>query len=158
MPHRSLTLVAVAAAGLTVAASARATEGPPAGGPPLPNPMAPVVIPPAGQLPMGHAPVRLVRPRIVAARITPRRVVRGHKARLRILLAHPGRVRIVIDRRARKHRHRVLSRTINAPLGVAIVRLPAHLRVGHYRVTVIALGDQGQRSRPVHRRLTVVAR
>jgi hypothetical protein len=154
MSHRSLTLVAVAAAtGLTAAAPALATEGPPAGGQPLPNPLAPVVIAPAGPPVTRPGP-----PRVLAVRITPRRIVRGHRSRLRIVLGGPGRVQVTIDRRVRRHRHRVLRRTVAAPLGVLILRLPAHLRPGRYRVTVIAFDDQGRRSRPVRRTLIVVAR
>jgi hypothetical protein len=94
----------------------------------------------------------------MAVRITPRRVVRGHRSRLRIVLGGPGRALVTIDRRVRGRRHRVLRRTVNAPLGVRIVRLPAHLRVGRYRVTVVAVDDHGRRSRAVHRTLIVVAR
>jgi hypothetical protein len=154
MPPRSLTLaVAVALSGLVAATSAFATEGPPAGGQPLPNPLQPVLIPPAGQ-----SPARPARPRVLAVRITPRRVVQGRVSRLRIALAAPGRVRIVIDRRVRRHRHRVSRRTVAAPLAARVLRLRTHVRPGRYRVTVIALDDQGHASRPVRRMLTVVAR
>jgi hypothetical protein len=149
-----LTLAAVtAAAGLTAAASALATEGPPTAAPALPNPVQPVVIPPAGQ-----PPAQPARPRVVAVRVTPRRVVRGHRARLRVLLGGPGRVRVTLDRRVRGHSHRVLRRIVAAPLGASIIRLPAHLRVGRYRVTVVALDAHGRRSRAVRRTLTVARR
>jgi hypothetical protein len=154
MPHRFLKLAAAAAAtGLTAATPALATEGPPGGGQPLPSPLAPVAIPPVGQVP---APP--MRPRVLAVRIAPRRVVRGHRSRLWFALAAPGRVRGTLDRRIRRHRRRVSVRTLTAPLGARVLRLPAHLRVGRYRVTVIALDDQGHRSRAVRRTLTVVAR
>lgn len=152
MSHRSLMLI-VAVTGLAAAPPALATEGPPGGGPVLANPLAPVAIPPAGLMPVPRA-----RPRILAVRITPRRVVRGHRSRLRIALATPGRVRIVIERRVRRHRHRISARTVSAPLAARVLRLPAHLRLGRYRVTVIAFDDQGHNSRPVRRMLTVVAR
>jgi hypothetical protein len=95
---------------------------------------------------------------VLAVRITPRRVVQGRVSRLRIALAAPGHVRIVIDRRVRRHRHRVSRRTVAAPLAARVLRLRTHVRPGRYRVTVIALDDQGHASRPVRRMLTVVAR
>ena len=76
----------------------------------------------------------------------------------KVLVDNRISVQVTIDRRVRRHRHRVLRRTVAAPLGVLILRLPAHLRPGRYRVTVIAFDDQGRRSRPVRRTLIVVAR
>jgi len=67
-------------------------------------------------------------------------------------------VRIVLRRTARGHRVRVWTRTVTAPSTTLIVRLPARLRTGHYRVTVLAFDGDGARSRAVRRMLLVVRR
>jgi len=118
----------------------------------LASPLQPVLIPTAGQ------PPAQAGPRVLAVRITPRRVVRGHRSRLRIALAGPGRVRVTLDRVVRRHRHRILKRTVAAPHAALILRLPARLKLGRYRVTVVAYDEVGQRSRPVRRTLVVVRR
>ena len=142
----------VAAAGLTLAApGASATEGPPTGGTPLPDTLRPVALPPVG----APAPKRL-RPRVQQARLTPRRVRSGRASRLRVALATPGRLRIVVERRARGRSARVWTRTLTTRGGRMAVRLPARLRAGRYRVTVVAIDTEGTRSRAVHRSLLVI--
>jgi hypothetical protein len=143
------------AAGLAVAAApAGATEGPPGGGQALPEPLRPVTIQPAPAPPSA----RSLRPRVLRARVVPRRIRAGHRSRLRIALAAPGRVRIVITRGKPGHRVRVFSRTVTARTRTLVLRLPAFRRTGRYRVTVIAMDGQGTRSRAVRRSLMVVHR
>jgi hypothetical protein len=155
MPHRSRAFLALlAVGGLTAAAPAFATEGPPGGGQPLPDTLQPVGIPPTGQPPTR----RVKRPRVLAVRVTPRRVVRGHRARLQVALAGSGRVRVTIARSVRSRRHTVSSRTVSAPSSARVLRSPAGLRPGRYRVTVVAFDAEGRRSRAVHRTLLVVRR
>ena len=141
------------AAGLAVAAApAAATDGPPGAGPQLPQPLQPVTIQPAPP----PSNVRVLRPRVMRARVVPRRIVAGHRGRLRITLATTGRVEIVIHRGGRGHRVRVFRRTVTARTLTLIVRLPAFRRTGHYRVTVVSVDAQGNRSLPVRRMLRVV--
>src|SRR6476469_7316326 len=110
------------AAGLAVAAApAAATEGPPGAGPQLPQPLQPVTIQPAPP----PSNVRVLRPRVMRARVVPRRIVAGHRGRLRITLATTGRVEIVIHRGGRGHRVRGFRRTVTARTLTLIVRLPA---------------------------------
>ena len=153
MTTRSIRLATcLATAGLALAASdALATEGPPTGGTPLPNTLQPVTVPPVGTSPVA----RKLRPRVQRARLVPRRVRAGHRSQLRVALATPGRLRIVVRRTARGHRVRVWTRTVAAPNSTLTVRLPAHLRTGHYRVTVVAYDGDGARSRAVRRMLLV---
>jgi hypothetical protein len=143
------------AAGLAVAAApAAATEGPPGAGPQLPEPLRPVTIQPAPP----PVNVRVLRPRVMRARVVPRRIVAGHRSRLRITLATTGRVEIVIHRGGRGHRVRVYRRTVMARTLSLVVRLPAFRRAGRYRVTVVAVDAQGNRSHAVRRALRVVRR
>jgi hypothetical protein len=74
---------------------------------------------------------------------------------LRITLATPGRVRIVIERRVRRHGVRVYTRTVLARTRTLVVRLPAFGRTGRYRITVVAMDAQGNRSRTIRRALLV---
>jgi len=142
-------------AGLAIAAApAAATEGPPGAGQQLPEPLRPVTIQPAPPPTI----VRALRPRVMRARVVPRRIVAGHRSRLRIALATAGRVEIVIHRGGRGHRVRVYRRTVVARTLTLVVRLPAFRRAGHYRVTVVSLDAQGNRSRAVRRSLRVVRR
>lgn len=148
-------VILVAAAGLVVAAPALATEGPPPtapsappAAPPLPNTLQPVSIP--KQPPAG--------PRVLAAQVTPNRIRAGQRSRLRLALSNATKVRVVVFRMKGRKAHRVSGRTLSTPLGARILRLPAHLRAGRYRVTTIALDDQGNRSRAVRRMLVVRAR
>ncbi|MDA0159908.1 hypothetical protein OM076_06525 [Solirubrobacter ginsenosidimutans] len=141
------------AAALIAAAPALATEGPPpAAGPPLPDMLHPVAIPQT--IPPA---IRTAR-RVLAAQVTPRRISVGHRSRLRVALSEPGKVRIVVWRMVHGHPHHVWGRTVSAPLSGRILRLPAHLRAGRYRVTAIALDDQGRRAHTVRRTLIVARR
>jgi hypothetical protein len=151
----SIKLVAVVTAtGLVAAAPALASEGPRGSGAPLPNTLEPVGVPRVGQ----PSPAHRVKPRVLAARLTPRRVVTGRHSRLRVALAGPGRVRVIVERVVHGHRQRVMTRTLAAPLAARIVRLPARLRPGRYRVTSIAIDEHGARSRGARRMLVVVRR
>ena len=129
------------------AAPASATESP-VPGTPLPDTLAPVTIP--------HQTTRAKRPRVMAARVTPRRVRHGHRSRLRVALATPGSMRVTIHRRVGKRHVKVSERTVAAPLAARVLRLPARLRRGHYRITVVAVDPAGKRSRAVHRALAVI--
>jgi hypothetical protein len=143
------------AAGLAVAAApAGATEGPPGGGQTLPEPLRPVTIQPAPAPPTA----RSLRPGVMRVRVVPHRVRAGHRSRLRISLATSGRVGIVITRGNPGHRARVFTRTVTARTRTLVVPLPAFRHTGRYRVTVIAIDGQGNRSRAVRRSLMVVRR
>jgi hypothetical protein len=155
-PIRRATLLA--AVGLAVAAApAVATEGPPGGAQPLPDPLAPVNLQPGPPAP-APAPAQTLRPRVMRASVIPRRVHAGHRSRLRVTLAAPGRLRVLVERRVGKHRTQVWVRTIVAPGRSVIVRLPGFRHAGRYRVTAIAVDAQGHRSRAVRRQLIVVRR
>ena len=150
-----LPLSALALAGLAIAAApASATEGSPTGAPPLPNPLAPVTISPAPAA--GTRPG--ARPRVLIARVTPRKVVRPRRSRLRVGLATPGRLRIVVDRRAGGRRVHVWARTVRVPGHRLLVRLPGRLPAGRYRVTAVSTDTLGRHSRAVHRQLIVLNR
>ncbi len=157
--RRSAAFVATVAASALFAAPALATEGPAAP-------------PPAAQLPSGVAPITFAPPpsagapgsraraaRVIRrARLVPRRVRPGHRAQLRVWLATPSRLRIVIARANGRS-----MRVVNAPVSGrrVVLRLPsrAHgktLRPGRYRVRVVAVDGLGTRSLPA--RLTLVVR
>ena len=154
MSHRMTRLALAAAAGAALsAAPAAATEGP-AGSPALPNALAPVTIQQTG----AGAGAEVRRPRVTRARVNPRRVRQGRRARLRIALATPGRVRIVVERIVSGHHVRVSVRNVAAPRLVLALRTSARLRAGRYRITVMAFDAAGSRSSAVRRSLTVVRR
>jgi hypothetical protein len=156
MSHRKLRLALLTTAGMALSATpAVATEGPP-GAAPLPNTLAPVTLPPASAPAGAPAPYRL--PRVVRARIRPRRVKEGHRSRLVIHLATPGRVRVVMERIVHGHRVRVSSRTVSAPKTKLVLRTSARLRHGRYRITIVAFDALHMRSTAVHRSLRVVRR
>jgi hypothetical protein len=156
MPHRILRLALMTTAGLALStANAVATEGPP-GMTPLPNPLAPVTLPPASPPVAGH--VRQALPRVIHARMRPRRVREGHRSRLLIELAAPGRVRVVVQRVVRGHAVRGSTRMITAPTTTLVLRTSARLRRGRYRITVVAFDGAGRSGAAVHRSLRVVAR
>jgi hypothetical protein len=152
MTTRSIRLATcVAAAGLALAASdALATEGPPTGAPQLPNTLQPVTLPQLGPPPAA----RKLRPSVRRARVVPRRVRAGHRSRLRVQLAMPGKVRIIVARRSGR---RVWTRTVTARTTRLVVRLP-RLHAGRYRVIVRAYDGDGARSRAVRRALVVTRR
>ena len=140
-------LVTSAAAVALTAAPALATEGPAAPAPPVPVAL---VLPNFAPMP---APVTTgSRPAIRSARLASRRIRRGQRARLRLSLSEPGRVRIVIHRRGKGATHAV---TVRAKTTTLSVRLPRGLRPGRYRITVVAIDAEGDRSRPVRRTLVV---
>jgi hypothetical protein len=156
MPHATLRLALATTAGLALCTgTAAATEGPPPGAaPPLPNPLAPVAFPPAGAPPAAAGPYRL--PRVVRARLHPRRVRVGHRSRLVVHLATPGRVRVTVTRLVHGRRVRVSTRIVRAPKTTLVVRTSAHLRRGRYRITIVAYDRLNLRSAAVNRSLRVV--
>jgi len=152
-PHRlPALLVATAAASALGAAPALATEGPaaPPPGPSLPSGVAPPVFAPA---PAQLAPTARNRaPRLIRrARLVHRRVKQGRRARLRVSLTTPSRLKVVVTRRATRHRIRTISVPVRG--NVVALRLPARngghdLRPGRYRVRVVAFDAFGGRTRP----------
>jgi hypothetical protein len=145
--RRSSRVLALAGAGLLIAAApAAATEGP--AGPPLPNTLAPVSIP--NTLP---APTlrRALHPRVLKVTL-PKRMRHGKRGQLKLSLADSKSVRVVIERRVgKRYRH---ARTITAsPVGASVSLKLRSLPAGRYRVTVTSTGDDGARSRPVRRML-----
>ena len=147
-------LVAGAAASALMAAPALASEGPaaPPPGPLLPSGIAPPTLAP---LPSTIAPsVRSKAPRVVRrARLVHTRVKQGRRARLRVSLNTPSRLRIVLRRASNGHRIRVMN--VNAGGLTVSRRLPARsgghvLRVGRYRVSVVSIDANGTRSRPIN--------
>ena len=144
-------LVTSAAAVALTAAPAVATEGPAAPGA-IPVPVA-LMVPNFAPLPAptssGSGPV------IRSARLASRRIRRGQRARLRLSLSEPGRVRIVIQRRVKGRHTATRAFTIPARKTTVSVRLPRRLPPGRYRITVVAIDATGDRSRPVRRTLVV---
>ena len=167
IPHptsRELRRIALATtAALTMtAAPALASEG--TTGAPLPNPLAPVVFTPAG--PAANAPggspaagkparKRAARPRITKARMTPRRVAKGHRARLRVSLAAPASVRVVLERKSHGRTVRVKTFNVAAAGRNVSLRLPARLTTGSYRLRIVAIDAEGTRSRESRRLLSI---
>ena len=159
--HRlPVAFVAAAAASALAAGPALATEGPAA---PPPGPTLPTGVPPAGfnPFPSTLAPSpRTAAPKLIRrARLVHRRVRQGRHGRLRVSLATPSRLRIVVSRISTRHK----IRTINVPARGSTVsrRLPARtrghdLRPGRYRVRVVAIDATGARSLPV--KLTMIVR
>ncbi len=157
-PRLPALLLASVAAATMLAAPAVASEGP--AGPAPPRPLPPALSPP-NFAPMPVAPKRS-RPAIRRAKLAPRRVRRGRHARLRLSLSAPARVRITLERSVRGRRVRAATMTIAAKGKSLNVRLPSRSRgkalpAGRYRVTIMAIDNQGTRSRPV-RRLLIIRR
>lgn len=155
-------LVAGVAASALAAAPALATEGPsaPPPGPSLPTGLTPPTFAP---FPAATAPVpqRRATRMIRRAYLVHRSVRRGRRAQLRVSLATPSRLRIVVSRRARGHRIRAAALTVPARGHRVSLRLPARarghaLRPGRYRVKVVAFDARGVPSAPV--RLTLIVR
>ena len=151
-------LAAGVAAVLAAAGPAGASEGPLNPPPPTwgPTPIGIAPAPTAG----GALPAHAARPSIRRARIVPPRVKRGRRARLRLTLSSPGRVRLVVLRVSRPHRGRVAARTVQATRRGLVLPLPrkAHgtsLARGRYRVTIVMTDAHGGRSRTVRRSFTV---
>jgi hypothetical protein len=154
LQHRLPVVLAVTAVASALAATpALATEGPgaPPPGPTLPSGVAPPTFAPSPFTTTPSASSRALR-LIRRARLVHRRVQQGRRGRLRVSLVTPSRLRIKLTRSASGHR----IRTIDVPArgSTVAVRLPAHtrghdLRVGRYRVRVVAIDASGARSRPV---------
>jgi hypothetical protein len=150
-------LIASAATSALAAAPALATEGPGAPGTTLPVGVAPITFAP---LPSTTAPLpNRARPGIRRARLVPRRVRSGRRPLLKVSLTTPGRLQIVVSRRANGHRVALLK--VRTHGSARTLRLPARsrghaLRPGRYSVNVVAFDAQGQRSRAV--RLTLIVR
>jgi hypothetical protein len=139
-------VLALAGAGLLIAAApAAATEGP--SGPPLPNTLAPVTIPNTVPPTLRRA----LHPRVLRVTLT-KRMRHGKRGRLKLSLADSKSVKVVIERRVgKRYRH---ARTITAsPVGDSVSLKLRSLPAGRYRVTVTSTGDDGARSRPVRRQL-----
>jgi hypothetical protein len=113
-----------------------------------------------GRYEIRRVPLRAatIRPRITRARLSPSRVVKGRRSSLRVTLAAPARMHVVLER-TRNGRH-VRVRTFNvAARGRSLsLRLPASLRTGRYRVRIVAIDAQGNQSTESRRSLTVVRR
>jgi hypothetical protein len=63
-------------------------------------------------------------PSIRRVRVVPRRIRRGKRARLRLTLSAPARLKIVVERRVRGHRIRVRTLNVDARAGRVSIRLP----------------------------------
>jgi len=158
LPHRlTVALAAGAAASALAAAPALATEGPNAPPPAasLPSGIAPVTFAPF-RSPALHPTVQVIR----RARVVPRRVRRGQRARLRISLTTPSRLRIVVSRATGRGRVHTATMTVPARGRTVSLRLPARshghlLRPDRYRVSVVAIDAQGARSQPVRAAMIV---
>jgi hypothetical protein len=139
-------VLALAGAGLLIAAApAAATEGP--SGPPLPNTLAPVTVPTT----LPPTLRRALHPRVLKVTL-PKRMRHGKRGQLKLSLADSNSVKVVIERRVgKRYRH---ARTISAsPVGDSVSLKLRSLPAGRYRVTVVSTGDGGVRSRPVRRML-----
>ncbi len=152
LPHRlPALLVATAAASALAAAPALATEGPAAPPPAstLPTGVAPLTFSP---FPSATAPAARNSRLIRRARLVHSTVRRGKRAVLRVSLATPSKLRVVLTRRPSGHRIRTLSQAAKG--SIVSMRLPARtgghaLRAGRYRVRVVAIDANGTRSAPV---------
>lgn len=87
----------------------------------------------------------------------PRRIRRGKRARLRLTLSAPARLKIVVQRRVHGHRIRVRTLNVDAPAGRVSIRLPGRstgraLERGRYRVSVVVI-DAAEQSLGTVRRL-----
>ena len=110
--------------------------------------------------PLSHPSTRAKRPSIRRVRVVPRRIRRGKRARLRLTLSAPARLKIVVQRRVRGHRIRVRTLNLDAPAGRVSIRLPGRvhghaLKRGRYRVSVVVIDAAGNRSATVRRPLRV---
>jgi hypothetical protein len=149
-------VVAAAAAAATLAAASPALASEP--GVLDDNGPAALQLPDIAPLPSFGAKAR---PSIRRARIVPRRLHRGKRARLKLTLSAPGRVRILIERRVRGRLVRKRSMTVVARTAKVSIRLPkgAHghaFAPGRFRITVVAIDGAGTRSLPLRRNLRVI--
>jgi hypothetical protein len=88
---------------------------------------------------LAHPSTRAKRPSIRRVRVVPRRIRRGKRARLRLTLSAPARLKIVVQRRVRGHRIRVRTLNVDGRAGRVAIRLPGRvhghaLKHGRYRV------------------------
>jgi hypothetical protein len=149
-------VVAAAAAAATLATAAPALASEPG----VPGDAGPgaLQLPSIAPLPSLGAKTR---PRVLRARVVPRRLHRGKRARLRLTLSTPGRVRILIERRARGRLVRKRSITVVARKAKVSIRLPKGVHghafaPGRFRITVVAIDGAGTRSQPLRRNLRVI--
>ena len=94
-------------------------------------------------------------------KVAVRRRVRRNKAPVvRLSLSETARVTITLHRRHHRHLTRVLRRTVTLAAGNRreTLRLPKHrhLKLGRYRLTLVARDLAGNRAKPVTRAFTVV--
>lgn len=154
-PRRLPAALAVATvATLAVAAPALGTEGPVPPGSPVSTGLTPLPFSPfpGVQQPNRHRAQRV----ITRARIVPRRVRRGQRARLKLRLTAPMRVRVTLSRRVNGRRVRTDVLSVLAKHRRATIRLPGRaLRPDRYRVRIVAIDGLGVKSIPVRRALIV---
>lgn len=150
----TVALAAGAVASALAAAPALATEPGAPGSGQFPSGLSPVTFAPTLTGPATRSAAKVVR----RARLVPRRVQRGRRAQLRISLAAPSKLMVVMRRGAKGHR----IRTFNVPAGGTSVklRLPGRrnghaLYAGRYGISIVSIDSQGVRSQPVMRTLTV---
>jgi hypothetical protein len=97
-------------------------------------------------------------PRVTDARVTPSSVREGQAVNLRLGVADPGSVRVVIELRRGGRLVRVWAKPFAVPGKRLVVALPRTLRAGRYRVSTVAIDAQGAWSRPLNRPLRVLPR
>src|SRR3954463_9025138 len=117
--HPLVPLAAGRGGGVVAAPAGRGQPNTPSG----PPPPAVLVVPNLAPLP--HPSTRTKRPSIRRVRVVPRRIRRGKRARLRLTLSAPARLKIVVERRVRGHRIRVRTLNVDARAGRVSIRLPA---------------------------------
>ena len=162
-PHPALVAIAGVAAALAVTTPAGATEGPAAPPPPPWNLTAPSFAPGVAAPGSFSAPSKAAshrRPAIRGARVVPHRIRKGKRASLRLSLPQAGKVRYTITRTSAPHRGRKITGIVSVKAGKISIRLPRGangraLAPGRYRVSVVAVDEQGSRSRSVARSLIV---
>jgi hypothetical protein len=97
---------------------------------------------------------------IQRVRVSPRRIRRGQSARVRISLASPSRLQIVLSRTKGRKRVRTVAITLPARGNTVSVRLPKRvhghlLRADRYRIAVRAIDAAGTKSAPSRTSLSV---
>jgi hypothetical protein len=155
-PHLRFTVVAAVTTAAAFAATPALASEPNV--PPGPPPPPALVLPSFAPLP--GAPAHAKRLSIRRVRVVPRHIRRGRRARLRLRLSSPARLRILVQRRTKGHRIRVRTLVVDAPAGNVSIRLPRRvhghvLAPGRYRVSVVAIDGAGNRSVTVRRTLRV---
>src|SRR4051794_37113047 len=96
--------------------------------PPAPPPPAVLVVP--NLAPLRHLSTRAKRPSIRRVPVVPRRIRRGKRARLRLTLSAPARLKIVVQRRVHGHRIRVRTLNLDVRADRVSIRLPGRVH-GH---------------------------